>query len=53
VPHRNLAALAQVVQDLETVGLAYVLEVDRPDGRLEHFDELDDLVGIMHAFLVP
>ena len=52
VPHRDVALLAQRVEHLEAVGLGDVLEVDGAEARLDHLDEVDDLVGVVLARFV-
>ena len=52
VPHRDVALLAQGIEHLEAVGLGDVLEVDRAEARLQHLDEVDDLVGVVLALFV-
>ncbi len=44
VPHRD-AAVLQLVEDLEAVGLGDVLEVHRAEGGRGHAHEVDDLLG--------
>ncbi len=46
VPHRDLALLAQRVEDAEALGLGDVLEVHAAESRLDELDELDELVRV-------
>lgn len=52
MPDRDVAFFAQRVQHLEAVRLGYVFQVDGTEARLDHLDEVDDLVGVVLALFV-
>jgi len=52
MPNRDIAGVAEIVENLKAVRLGNVLEVDRSEGRLGHLHEVYDLLGVILAVRV-
>ena len=46
VPDRNLGFFAQGIQDVETLGLGKILQVNSPKAGRDQLDGFDDLIGV-------